>query len=335
MAYILPSIIAEIGKVRNMNDKKRQIRIKKILCPTDFSSGWEDVVCFAAKFAVKCGASLFICHQKSSLWWKSEYSDKTNVGKINEEIERVLSDSCRTKELKWESVIIEGGIGTAKCIASFAEEMSCDLILLGAKHNLLTAPFFGSTIEKIIRRAPRPVFILPAGFSEETTEIRLKRILVNYDFSPSGKLLFDYALFLSQVFDSELHLVHIQPKSQNAGIEMSETPEGNKMAQKIILENLRRILPVSEDFQISVSVRNGSIQDQIIKYALDKKIDLIITPAPEEKFYFEYIFPVWLRQTLENSLRPVMVMPSRVKKAEEAFYIKQIDYEFPGYGVFG
>ncbi len=287
-----------------MNNERKQIEIKKILCPTDFSVGWEDVICFAAKFAVKCGASLFICHQKSSVWWKSEVSDKTNVGKLNEEIERVLSGNSRTKKLRWKSVIIEVSTGTAKSIASFAEEMSCDLILLGAKHNLLTAPFFGSTIEKIIRRAPCPVFILPAGFSKETAEIEFRRILINYDFSSCGKILFDYAFSLSQVFDSELYLVHIQPNLQNAGIEMSETLKGNKMAQRIVLENMRRILPKSEDSRIFISVRNGSIQDQIIKCVNKENIDLIITPAPEEKFYYEYIFPVWLRQTLENSSRP-------------------------------
>lgn len=318
-----------------MNYEKRQIQIKKVLCPSDFADGWKDIICFAAKFASNLGAELFICHQKSSLWWKQEYGDKINVGKLNEEIGRVLDENCQTNNLKWESVIIEGDNGTAKIIASFAEEMLCDLILLGAKHNLLTAPFFGSTIEKIIRRAPCPVFILPAKFDEQTAEIELKRILINYDFSSPGKILFDYALSLAQVFNCELHLLHIQSKPQNASIELSETPEGNKMAQKIILENLRGILPESEDFQIFVSVRSGNIQDRVIEYAHDKKIDLIITPAPEEKFYYEYIFPVWLRQTLENSSRPVMVMSSQVKRAEDAFYIKQIDYKFPGYGVFG
>ena len=36
-----------------MRENKSQI--KKILCQTDFSDGWEDVICFTAKFAVKRG----------------------------------------------------------------------------------------------------------------------------------------------------------------------------------------------------------------------------------------------------------------------------------------
>lgn len=316
-----------------MNNERKQIKIKKILCPTDFSDGWEDVICFAAKFAEKCGASLFVCHQKSSMWWKSELGDKINIGNLNEEIEQILVENCQTKNVNWESVIIEDGSGTARCIASFAEEMSCDLILLGARHNLLTAPFFGSTIEKIIRRAPCPVFILPAKFAE-CAEIRFEKVLVNYDFTTSGKILFGYALSIAQVFDSEIHLLHIQPDSENAGIELSETPEGNRLARKMILENLRRIMPENEKSPMFFSVRSGNVPQQIISYANEKDVDLICTTAPEEKFYYEYIFPVWLRQTLENSSLPVMVIPLRVKMAEDAFYIQKIDYEFAGYGAF-
>jgi hypothetical protein len=63
-------------------------QIKKILCSPDFFDGWEGLICFTAKFAVKCGAGLCIYHQKSPLWWKSEHSDKSNDGKLNKQIQR-------------------------------------------------------------------------------------------------------------------------------------------------------------------------------------------------------------------------------------------------------
>lgn len=315
-----------------MNSERIEVRIKNILCPTDFSGEWEDEVRFAARAASLFAAKLFVCHQKSQLWWKSELGEAANVALLNERIERILNADEKIKSPEWETVILESESSAAKCIASFAYEMFCDLIILGARHHLLIAPFFGSTIEKIVRRAPCPVLILPAGFSNRqnfSAPGGFQKILMNYDFTHSADSLLDYAAALARACEAELHLLYVLPRSENAGIELSETPEGNELARKLALENLRRAARKTEaGLKMVCAVRQGAMRSEVALYTAEENIDLICTVAPEEKFYFEYVFPVWLRLSLGGALRPLMVAPQRARLYDDAFYLKTIGQRF-------
>lgn len=74
-----------------MTGKNNSLRIKKILCPTDFSKESATAVRYSAELAKTYGATVYVCHHKSPSWWKAGDSRSANVENLNRKIETLLS----------------------------------------------------------------------------------------------------------------------------------------------------------------------------------------------------------------------------------------------------
>ncbi len=140
--------------------------IKKILFATDFSENSKWALTYALSFAQKYGAKLYVLHviQQPSypLGMYAEISfdamDKFNRN-ISEATAKEMKNLCET-ELKgfenYESLIISG-IPFLEIIR-LAKEKEVDLIVVGTHGRTgLDHVLFGSTAEKVVRKAPCPV----------------------------------------------------------------------------------------------------------------------------------------------------------------------------------
>ncbi len=140
--------------------------IKKILFATDFSENSKWALTYALSFAKKYDAKIFILHviQQPSypLGMYTEISfdamDKFNRN-VSEVTEKEMKNLCE-KELGWfknfESIIVSG-TPFLEIIRS-AREKEADLIVVGTHGRTgLDHALFGSTAEKVVRKAPCPV----------------------------------------------------------------------------------------------------------------------------------------------------------------------------------
>jgi universal stress protein A len=140
--------------------------ISKILFATDFSDNSKYALTYALSFARQYGAMLYILHviQQPSypLGMYAEISfdamDKFNRN-ISEAVEKEMK-TLREKDLQgftqYESLVVHGTPFLE--ILRTAREKGVDLIVVGTHGRTgLDHVLFGSTAEKVVRRAPCPV----------------------------------------------------------------------------------------------------------------------------------------------------------------------------------
>ena len=140
--------------------------INKILFATDFSDNSKYALTYALSFAQKYDAMLYILHviQQPSypLGMYAEISfdamDKFSRN-ISEAVEREMK-ALREKDLqgftKYECLVVQGTPFLE--ILRTAKEKDADLVIVGTHVRTgLDHVLFGSTAEKVVRRAPCPV----------------------------------------------------------------------------------------------------------------------------------------------------------------------------------
>lgn len=140
------------------------IQIKKILVPTDFSESAKHALNYGVSFAREYKADLILVHVVETLTVgyasdlfpvpMAEVFDeisgyaKTEIGKLATEI--------REKGLSVREMVLQGKPSAE--IVRIAKEEGVDIIVLGTHgKGMLDQALFGSTAERVIRKAPCPV----------------------------------------------------------------------------------------------------------------------------------------------------------------------------------
>jgi nucleotide-binding universal stress UspA family protein len=140
------------------------IRLKTILFPTDFSETSQEAARYAISFAREFKAKVFVLHVvNEKIFTESSMPRVVSV----EELERELTEEARKRlktlvpaeeaeGLDWETVIRQGEPFIE--IIRFAKDQDVDLIVIGTHgRSGFEHIIFGSTAEKVVRKAPCPV----------------------------------------------------------------------------------------------------------------------------------------------------------------------------------
>ena len=107
--------------------------------------------------------------------------------------------------------------------------------------------------------------------------IALKRILVPCDFSDTSVAAVQYAVALARTFSARLHVLHVGDRAQSQF--ESEFPIGLENAvEDAVRERLLRIVTPQEEVELNpeFAVRPGAPAAEIVRYAQDANIDLIV-----------------------------------------------------------
>lgn len=141
----------------------------KILAPLDFSATAGSAVRTARGIAAESGASLVLLHVIEEVIVPDFYYpivpslvlDGPELQRESENALRRLYDEAGGPDVEVELVVRNGRAATD--IARYAEEIGADLIVMPT-HGLsgVDRLLLGSTTDKVLRRAPCPVLVLPA-----------------------------------------------------------------------------------------------------------------------------------------------------------------------------
>lgn len=149
------------------------INIKKILVPTDFSETSKYAIQYAIEFAKSFGAEIEIVHvifDESQIvaFYLPQVTFQNLDKELEESAEKQMKDFIESfPELSSVTYSIKMLKGTAFVeIINEAKEYNADLIIIGTHGRTgLEHVLFGSTAEKVVRKAPCPVFtVKPKNF---------------------------------------------------------------------------------------------------------------------------------------------------------------------------
>jgi nucleotide-binding universal stress UspA family protein len=155
------------------------IKLKRILVPTDFSESARHAQTYGGSFAREYDAELLLVHVVETLavGYASDlfpvpmaevYQEMS--GHARAELSR-LADESRERGVKVREVLAQGR--PAEEVVRLAREEAVDLIVVGTHgRGVLDKALFGSTTERVVRRAPCPVLVCRLSEHEFVDELK-------------------------------------------------------------------------------------------------------------------------------------------------------------------
>ena len=297
-----------------MSTPKRQAKIKHILCPTDLSLKSQMALGYAARLAESLNASLTACHCAPARWFSSEnHLPPEEMAEVKTAIlERIERNSDQANCLQRRVSIVENSFDPARDILNLAAETDVDLIVMKARAGGLSAFRFGSIVERVVSRAKCPVLLIPSRFlvdrDQFPSDLGIRRILFDYDFSAATDTLFGVANTLARDFAAELHLLTVLA-SPISGTELAAVRGSRTAMQTAIRGKLNEVLQSEGKSIMTVptAVEWGNHAEAVLRYAGAHQIDLICTTLPPPHFYVETLYRAYLGNLLKSSRCPILV----------------------------
>jgi nucleotide-binding universal stress UspA family protein len=135
--------------------------ITSIICPVNFTEVARDSLRVATRIAEVFGANLTVLHV-------IEDGEIADAGADAEKIRNWIGPDMQTVRSVRE-VVVRGG--AAERVLDTADEMSADLLVVGAQHKLFRqATVVGTTTERLIRFASCPVMVVPRPVARRETQ---------------------------------------------------------------------------------------------------------------------------------------------------------------------
>ena len=124
----------------------------------------------------------------------------------------------------------------------------------------------------LLRKSSCPLLIVHASEREfvdsANSEISLGHILLGTDFTSCSDLALNYALDLGKQYQAKLSVVHVNESAK----------EDEKTAVGKLKQNIEKKLPAETQagIQIEQIILNGKPNKELVKFAAEKQVDLIV-----------------------------------------------------------
>ena len=259
--------------------------IRQILCPVDFSEFSRHAVDHAAAIARWYGARVAVLHVVPN--WAAV--DAPPLASSVTERARIMRDlACFTAMVPAGVPLdlrIEEAPDVHEEVLGQAAALHADLMVLGSHgRSGFKRWLLGSVAEKLIRRSPCPVMVVPARAADVAPDapIRFGHILCPVDFSDGSLLALEHALALAEEADSQLtvlHVIEVPPElREHPVLEDFNVDAVRAAAEAGALRRLRALIPDEARTYCTVqtTVREGAAFREILKVAGERSADLVV-----------------------------------------------------------
>jgi nucleotide-binding universal stress UspA family protein len=225
------------------------LRIRHVLCPTDFSSFSERALRYGIVFAKWLGAGATVLHVRPG--------EEANRDELRERLEEFAAPA-RTAAVDVRTALLEGEVVAA--ILAEARRVPGAMLVLGTHgHGGFENLVLGSVTEKVLRKAPVPVLTVPREPAVSPgASLPFGTILCPVDFSTCSRTAIALAADLAAAAGSSLVVVHVMRELPVA--DAPETSHFNVPEYRRVLEKEARVL------------LNDLVRETLAGLAVDKRI---------------------------------------------------------------
>ncbi len=285
-----------------------------VLVPVDFSELSQHALFHAAKMANLFNDQVTLLHTLETGGIFS-FLDKSNKDLLYEGTNKKLDDlaailSGKYPNIKVNKMIREGK--PHKVITETAEELKCDIIVMGSNGEAGLEKIVGSTASRVITGASVPVIVVKSAPVRQD----YKKIVLPIDLTKETKQKISMAIHLAKKYGSEVHVI-----SEFEGDEFLKNKLSANMNQveKILTENgVTCITKITDPNDYP-----GHIGQDTVKYAREADADLILIMTQQETGLSEFFLGSYAQQVINKSQVPVMcIRPKEVYKffGTDGFY---------------
>jgi nucleotide-binding universal stress UspA family protein len=191
------------------------IDIKRILCPVDLSETSRRALTHAVALARWYEARVTVLHvfqlfgppQLMPADPGPMISPYPTRDVLTADVTRFI-EPLKDSDVPFDVIVEEGHV--ARTIVETSARLPADLIVMGTHgRGGVDRLMLGSVTEKVLRRAGRPVLIVPPATAAVPPPVRFDRILCPVDFGPSSMKGLEYALSLAQEAGGTLTALHV------------------------------------------------------------------------------------------------------------------------------
>jgi nucleotide-binding universal stress UspA family protein len=258
-------------------DSKSMIRLRNILCATDFSFSSDAALNYAAAIARRYDSQLYLAHviRPEAYEVVPPMAITAALEQTRLYAERQMSEvliSGRLRGIPHQVLIGEGDFWPV--LSGMIQNNEVDLIVAGTHGRTgVRKLLLGSVAEEVYRLAECPVLTVgPHVPREVAAEVGFRNILYATDFSPNSGKAAAYALSLAQEHRARLTLLH-------AVEEASQASQPNAaMLRTYFTRLLEEFVPAEAGLWCDPEyvVEFGEAADTILKFAADRQADLIV-----------------------------------------------------------
>jgi nucleotide-binding universal stress UspA family protein len=263
------------------------LELKLILCPIDFSEFSTRAYHHAVSLAEHYGAKLVVQHVVE-LWRYPSAGFAASVDLYDAFCQSLCEKGMQQVQefVKANAhngiqpeLAVHDGISAADSILSFAQARKADVIVMGTHGRRgYDRLVLGSVTDRLMRKSSCPVLAVcctphesfAAGERSEGHVHHLSRILFCGDFSENSERALEQAMFVTAEYDAELTLLHV--------LEEVGSPAKTEEAIARATEQLDELIPPDRrrSLKIKTAVRAGKPYQQIIQFAQEAQMDLVV-----------------------------------------------------------
>jgi nucleotide-binding universal stress UspA family protein len=304
------------------------IALRRILCPVDFSESSKQALDYAVALTSWYESRLSVLHVCAEL---PVYQLVSAAGPaiappivlrdIDIDAQRVALRRFAASAVATvpTDVLVHQAIEVQSEILSQAAALHADLLIMGTHgRSGLDHLLLGSVTEKVLRKAPCPVLVVPphAAGPGRATAAPFKRIVCAVDFSDGSRRGLDYALDLAQEADARITMLHaIEFPPVLGDVALSTGVELDRMHAGVAAESLRRLRALvpaeARDYcTVATRVTDGKPHREIRQVAEDEHADLIVMGVQGRGAIDVMVFGSNTHAVIRSAPCPVLVVPA-------------------------